>query len=154
MAQPVRRLRRQTPFVTHDVHRVAEYFDGALEATYVFVQSVWLPDAFKSVEALAECLRTGDATSALFMCDHLRQGAISVGARAFAAEASAIAEAVSEGQWIVAASSTRGLLVRLTMATRWLKTRLAKFSSAVDAYDATQHIGEEQAPVDTVAFYG
>lgn len=154
MPQTVRRLRRPAPFTTHDVRRVAEYFDGELEATYVFVQSVWLPDAFKSVDALAECLRAGDASASIFMCDHLRQGAISVGARAFAGETDAISSAVVEGQWMQAAVMTRGLLVRLTMATRWLKTRLSKFSSAADAYDATQHISEEKAAEASTTFYG
>jgi L-rhamnose isomerase len=154
MPVSAKRVRRQAPFATHDVHRVAEYFDGELEPTYVFVQSVWLPDAFKSVDALAECLRLGDASSTLFMCDHLRQGAISVGARAFAAEADAISSAVVEGQWLIAATLTRGLLVRLTIATRWLKTRLAKFQSAAGAYDATQHIGEVPPVESTTSFYG
>jgi hypothetical protein len=154
LSEPARRVRRPAPFATHDVHRVAEYFDGELEPTYVFVQSVWLPDAFKSVDALAECLRSGDASSTLFMCDHLRQGAISVGARAFAAEADLISTAVVEGQWIAAAALTRGLLVRLTMATRWLKTRLSKFSSAAGAYDATQHLSEEKPPERSAGFYG
>ncbi len=66
MPQPIRRLRRPAPFATRDVRRVAEYFDGELEATYVFVQSVWLPDAFKSVDALTECLGAGDASASLF----------------------------------------------------------------------------------------
>jgi len=154
MTQPARRLRRQTPFESHDVRRVAEYFDGELEATYVFVQSVWLPDAFKSVDALAECVRSGDTAATLYMCDHLRQGAISVGARAFAAEADAIADAVVEGQWIMAATLTRGLIVRLTMATRWLKNRLSKFTSATDAYVATQHIGEPKPAESATTFYG
>jgi len=154
MPQPDRRQRREAPFAPHDVRRVAEYFDGELEATYLFVQSVWLPDAFKSVDALSECLRAGDASASLFMCDHLRQGAISVGARAFANEADAIALAVTDGQWLMAATLTRGLLVRLTMATRWLKTRLSKFSSATDAYVATQHIGEETAPTSSTTYYG
>lgn len=154
MIQPARRPRRQTPFESQDVRRVAEYFDGELEATYAFVQSVWLPDAFKSVDALAECVRSGDTASTLYMCDHLRQGAISVGARAFAAEADAISTAVVDGQWIMAATLTRGLIVRLTMATRWLKHRLSKFSSAAGAYDATQHIGEAKPPESTTTFYG
>jgi len=155
MLQPERRQRRPAPFATHDVRRVAEYFDGELEATYLFVQSVWLPDAFKSVDALSECLRSGDTSASLFMCDHLRQGAISVGARAFSAEAEAISLAVADGQWLMAATLTRGLIVRLTMATRWLKNRLSKFSSATDAYVATQHIGEEQpAATSTTTFYG
>lgn len=154
MSQPAKRLRRPAPFATHDVRRVAEYFDGELEATYVFVQSVWLPDAFKSVDALSECLRAGDVSASLFMCDHLRQGAISVGARAFASEADAISTAVAEGQWIMAATQTRGLIVRLTMATRWLKERLSKFSTAVDAYSATQHIAEVRAVESTTSFYG
>ena len=154
MPQPARRLRKQAPFATHDVHRVAEYFDGELEATYVFVQSVWLPDAFKSVDALSECVRSGDVASTLFMCDHLRQGAISVGARAFAADADAISTAVVEGQWLMAATLTSGMIVRLTMATRWLKHRLSKFTSATDAYVATQHIGEEKPAESSTTFYG
>ena len=154
MNQPARRPRRQTPFAAQDVRRVAEYFDGELEATYVFVQSVWLPDAFKSVDALAECVRSADTSATLYMCDHLRQGAISVGARAFAADAEAISTAVVEGQWIMAATLTRGLIVRLTMATRWLKNRLSKFTSATDAYVATQRINEPAQPESTTTFYG
>jgi hypothetical protein len=46
------------------------------------------------------------------------------------------------------------LLVRLTMATRWLKERLSKFSTAVDAYSATQHIAEDRAVESTTSFYG
>jgi len=142
----MRQLRRQgSPFATHDVHRVSEYFDGQLEPTYAFVQATWLPDAFKSVDALAECLRSGDLTATLFMCDHLRQGAISVGARAFAADAEAIAEAVVAGEWIAAATRSRMMIVRLSMARRWLKMRLAKFSNAARAYRAVEHPEIEEA---------
>lgn len=154
MLRPMRHVRRQgSPFATHDVHRVSEYFDGELEPTYAFVQATWLPDAFESVDALAECIRVCDLGATIYMCDHLRQGAISVGARAFAAEAEAIAEAVVAGEWIFAATRTRMLLVRLTMARRWLKMRLAKFSNAAQAYRAVERPEADEEPA-SAELYG
>ena len=80
------------------------------------------------------------------MCDHLRQGAISVGARTFCADVELIAEAVANEQWIAAAYLTRRLIVHVTIMSRWLKRRLAKFSTAAGAYAATQHIADVEAP--------
>jgi hypothetical protein len=148
----VKRPRRQaSPFSTRDVHRVSEYFDGDLEPTYVFVQSVWLPAAIKGIGALNECMRRVDLRATLFMCDHLRQGAISVGARTFCADVELISTAVAEEQWIAAAHLSRRLVVHVAMMTRWLKRRLAKFSSAASAYQATQHL-VDAAPPETQIF--
>lgn len=141
MQQPVRR--HGTPFAAHDVHRVSEFFDGELEATYAFMQATWLPDAFASVSALAECLRNGDTSASVFMCDHLRQGALAVGARGVAVEAESIAATVFEGRWLVAGARVRMLFVQLSIAQRWLKRRLYQFSDAADAYRAVEHPEEE-----------
>lgn len=150
---PARRARRQaSPFSTRDVHRVSEYFDGDLEPTYAFVQSVWLPAASKGITALNECMRRLDMRASLFMCDHLRQGAISVGARTFCADVELIAAAVSAEQWIAAGYLSRRLIVHMTIMTRWLKRRLAKFSSAANAYQITQHIVDEE-PIEA-SFFG
>jgi hypothetical protein len=111
-----------------------------------------LPAASKGIVALNECMRRLDLRATLFMCDHLRQGAISVGARTFCADVELITAAVTQEQWIAAGYLSRRLIVHVTIMTRWLKRRLAKFSTAASAYEATQHIVDDE-PVET-AFFG
>lgn len=63
-----------------DLARVAEFFDCDVDAAYAFVRKVWLPDADEAVRRITAAVRRRDWTSLLFLCDHLREGARSVGA--------------------------------------------------------------------------
>lgn len=67
-------------FQASELQRVSEFFDGDMPQTYRFIGATWLPDARKTLGILAATLGFRDLTRALFLCDHLREGARTVGA--------------------------------------------------------------------------
>lgn len=63
-----------------DIARVAEFLECDVDAAFEFARKVWLPDARKTAARILSAILRRDCTSLLFLCDHLREGARSVGA--------------------------------------------------------------------------
>ncbi len=118
------------PFVASDVHRLAEYFEGNLESAYRFVRSVWLPDAIKTLHALAGAIHTHAERDVVFQCDHLTEGARTVGARQLIDIARSIETAFLDGRDDVALRAIDDSLDRLHSTTAWLDRRASRKRSA------------------------
>lgn len=88
--------------------RIAEYFDGCMSAARTFVRETWLPDAVTTLQTLARESGVSPERRLLFLCDHLREGARTVGATAVVNLANEMEAAVrgSERQRIRALASS------------------------------------------------
>lgn len=128
------------PLSPDDVGRVAEFFDGNLQEAYGFVNSVWLPDAAASIARLVIALRSFDLHDVVFLCDHLREGARTVGARVFMAHVKTIECTVREGDWVLGRRLTAELEQYLGTIRHWIDRRFDDFSIAAAAYRRTQNL--------------
>lgn len=79
-----------------DVARVAEFFDCDPAAAFEFVRSIWLPDARTTALRIMTEVRAQNWVSVAFLCDHLREGARSVGAERIGAYASRIERLIAQ----------------------------------------------------------
>jgi hypothetical protein len=64
-----------------DVARVAEYFDGDMDDLKQFLSCVWLPDAVTTLHKIIREASRSPKSRIAYLCDHLREGARTVGAR-------------------------------------------------------------------------
>lgn len=103
-----------------DVDRLAEFFDGRVDRVFEFARTTWLPDAGRSLAQLAEAIRTADARAAYFLCDHVREGARTVGAERIAFLATCIQLAVEQQRYRDAAYSCERARRALRVIESWL----------------------------------
>lgn len=106
-----------------DIQRVAEFFDCDVSAALEFARKVWLPDARQTALRIAQAVLARDSASLLYLCDHLREGARTVGADRIVRQARTIERAVQYRNWC-------GLLVHVAA----LKTALQTLSTALAEY--------------------
>jgi hypothetical protein len=111
--------------VPGEVRRLAEYFDGDLKQAYAFTRRVWLPDAVSSMEGLRTAVRGFDKDRALFVCDHLREGARTIGAATVIDRLGRIEEFLRNGQWLVALEQIRTLQIHVSGIAHWLERRVS-----------------------------
>lgn len=112
------------PFAPGEVQRVAEYFDGDVQQAYAFTRQVWLPDAVRSVGVLDRAIRHCDAGRALFMCDHLRESARTVGAAVVVDGLTHVESLLQRRQWTGARQATKSLSTQISDIAQWLERRI------------------------------
>lgn len=84
-------------FDATDVIRLAEFFDDSIEQAGAFIREVWLPDATRTLQTLIRESGAAENSRLLFLCDHLREGAGSVGAAALEEAVGLLERALREG---------------------------------------------------------
>lgn len=58
---------------------MSEFFDGDMARTRAFIELTWMPEARRTLGMLASSIGFQDAKRSAFLCDHLREGARTVG---------------------------------------------------------------------------
>lgn len=109
-----------------DIQRVAEFFDCDVNAALDFTRKVWLPDARQTTVRMTRAIVTRDMTSLLYLCDHLREGARTVGAHRIVQYAHAIEEAAQSRHW----GTLLAHVAALKTALQTLSTMLAENAAA------------------------
>lgn len=107
-----------------DVLRIADFFEGRISAAYHFAHSVWLPEAARTLDQLAGGLEDPGNSNLPFLCDHLREGARSVGAAAYVEDATVIERSIQMGQIGDASALIERARRRLEETGVWLERRL------------------------------
>jgi hypothetical protein len=81
-----------------DVERLAEFFDGSLDDVRRFLADVWLPDVARTLQQFVLEADRGRTLRLLFLCDHLRESARTVGMRALMHTADILEEAIGRDE--------------------------------------------------------
>ena len=111
------------PIAARDARRLADFFDKRMGAAYAFARAVWLPDALKTLEHIAGAIAASNDRDIVFLCDHLREGARSVGAQAFISGATQIELCFVSGNASDAAKTVCLALKELRDVDAWLERR-------------------------------
>jgi hypothetical protein len=112
----------QAPFERRDVRRMAAYLDGSVGKAYAFAHAVWVPDALETLRRLEQAV-AARSSEAAFLCDHLREGARSVGAGDYVRAADGIEEALEIDRQ-AAAELVAACLRELDAVDAWLLRRI------------------------------
>lgn len=95
------------------IDRLAEFFEGSLESVYAFIGTAWLPHARESAARLVEAIAAKDSPRALFMTDHVREGARCVGAAFVVERCTKIERSLHSAHWSQAGADSEQLRVDL-----------------------------------------
>lgn len=104
----------------NDIERVAEFFDCDIAAAVDFARKIWFPDACDTTRRIGRAIVARDVTSLLYLCDHLREGARTVGAHRIIQYASDIEFAVRQRRWA-------GLTIQIADLKRYLEEPASLF---------------------------
>jgi|SRR5579862_6889413 len=108
----------------NDLERVAEFFDGNYEAAYRMAREVWLPETARTLERLESAIAARADGQVIFLCDHLREGARTVGAHAFVDAATGIERRYLSGQYARSLDLLADARSQSHSAADWLARRL------------------------------
>jgi len=108
-------------------YRNALYIDaihsGRISAEFAFARSIWLPLTTQTLRALKRAIADSDRDRTYGLCEHLRESARVMGARAYAVAASDIAAAFQRGDAQQATRIIDDGLQRLTEVIEWIERR-------------------------------
>lgn len=110
-----------------DIERVAEFFNCDVDAAFEFARKIWLPDARATASRLSSAIAIRDWTSALYLCDKLREGARCVGAKRIMQYANEIESAAQREE------------------SAWLRGKLRELGTALEALGAVLTDGANAA---------
>src|SRR5579872_4744182 len=79
--------------------RLLEFFDEDVEAAYAFICNVWMPNFLSRLRELGNAVGSRRPRSALYLADHLRDSARTIGAHVLASRAPHVERGVSDGDW-------------------------------------------------------
>jgi hypothetical protein len=85
-----------------DAPFIAAFFDGNLDDAYGACRTTWLPDATSYLSKLGNAVLRSDMHDVMFACDHLREGALYVGARTLLKHVKFIECAARDRDWSLA----------------------------------------------------
>jgi hypothetical protein len=126
-----------SPFAPQDVIRVSEFFGGDLDSTYGFCRTTWLPDAELTLHKLDAALSRLDVRTSMYLCDHLREGARSVGARTFMTHVEHIECAARERDWPSASRLAIYAAHYVHSVHAWLGERFEAAANSTSALEAS-----------------
>lgn len=107
-------------FNPQDVNRLAEFFDGSVDAVYAFARDTWLPDAQHVALALCAAVLARDGERIAFLSSRLRDGALLVGAEKISFQATCLELAAGAGRWQDAAYLCKRVRAALREIADWL----------------------------------
>jgi hypothetical protein len=133
----------RSPFAPQDVLRVSEFFGGNLDSTYGFCRTTWLPDAELTLHKLDMALSRLDLRTSMHLCDHLREGARSVGARTFMTHVKHIECAARDRDWPLASRLATNTAHYVHSIHDWLGERFEAAANVTAALDPSPASDDE-----------
>lgn len=137
-----RREPNRSPFALQDVRRIAAFFDGNLDRTYGFCRTTWLPDAMLNLHKLDAALFRFDMRASMYLCDHLREGGRSVGARTFMTQVKQIESAARVRDWPLASRLATDTAHYVHEVRAWLGERFEAAVNVTMALDPSPAHGD------------
>lgn len=113
-------------FVRSELQRVSEFFEGDMQLTGRFILETWAPDARRTLAELASVVEFHDDRRSAFLCDHLREGARTVGASMMIDLANSIEFHVANGNHKAAGERIWDALISLRRARKSIPQLLFK----------------------------